>query len=138
MADLLINGVDAYQTWGVTMGDGFMSALRSSAPLKEYVKNDCALMDGVQYCSENPKINERELVLQFRIEGSTPSEYDANYDAFMRVLQAGDVTIQVPSRTDKIYRLKYTGNSITYAENIQGTFGKHSAKFKEPNPTDRD
>lgn len=25
MADLLINGVDAYQTWGVTMGDGFTS-----------------------------------------------------------------------------------------------------------------
>lgn len=137
MADLLINGQDAYRSWGVTMGDGFMSALRASAPLKEYVTNDCALKDGVDYCVENPKVAERELVLQFRIEGSTPQQYDQRLESFINVLQAGDVTIQVPARTDKVYHLKYTGNGITYSENIQGTFGKHSAKFKEPDPTRR-
>ncbi len=137
MADLLINGLDAKIAWGVTMGDGFMSALRASAPMKEFVKNDCALEDGVRYCEENPKLNERELVLQFRIEGDTPQEYDSHLDAFLEVLQGCDVTISVPSRTDKVYHLKYTGSGITYAENIQGTFGKHSAKFREPDPTNR-
>ncbi len=137
VSDLLINGLDAYQQWGVRMGDGFMGALRAGAPMKEYITNSSALKHGVDYCAVTPKLDERDLTLAFTIEGDTASEYETHYDSFLTVLQAGDVTVQVPSRSSKVYHLKYTGKQITYAESIDGTFSKMSAKFKEPNPTNR-
>jgi hypothetical protein len=137
VSDLLINGQDAYQQYGVRMGDGFLSALRAGAPMKDYITNDSRLKDGVEYCETVPKLSERDITLQFTIEGSTPSDYETKYDSFLAVLQAGDVTVQVPARSEKIYHLKYTGKQITYAESIDGTFSKFSAKFKEPDPTFR-
>lgn len=137
VVELLINGVDAYLMYGVRMGDGFMSALKASAPLKDYVTNENALKDGVDYCSEIPKLDEREMTLPFTIEGDTVADYDSHYDNFLNVLQRGDVTIQVPLRSSAVYHLKYTGKQITYSENLQGTFSKFSAKFKEPDPTFR-
>lgn len=137
VSDLLINGLDAYQQWGVRMGDGFMCALKAGAPMKEYITNDSALKDGVDYCDAIPKLNERDLTLPFTIEGDTVADYESHYDEFLAMLQQGNVTIQVPSRSEKVYHLKYTGQQITYAENIEGTFSKFSAKFKEPDPTFR-
>lgn len=137
VTDLLINGLDAYQQWGVRMGDGFMGALKAAAPLKEYITNDSALKNGVDYCEMVPKVNERDLILPFTIEGDTVADYDSHYDEFLDVLQQGNVTVQVPSRSDKVYHLKYTGQQVTYAENTEGTFSKFSAKFKEPDPTFR-
>lgn len=137
VADLLINGLDAYEKYGVRMGDGFLSALKAGAPLKDYITNESALRHGVDYCKVTPKLNERELTLAFTIEGDTVADYESHYDDFLVTLQEGDVTIQVPSRSDKVYHLKYTGNQITYAEDIEGTFSKLSAKFKEPDPTFR-
>lgn len=137
ISDLLINGLDAYEQWGVRMGDNFLSALRAGVPMKDYVTNSSALRHGVDYCDFTPKLNERDLTLQFTIEGDTQAEYEAHYDAFLDILYAGDVTIQVPSRSSKVYHLKYTGQQITYAEDIDGTFSKMSAKFKEPDPTFR-
>ena len=137
VADLLINGLDAYQNYGVRMGDGFISSLKTGAPLKDYVKNDSRLKHGVDYSSTAPKLNERNLTLQFTIEGENAADYDAKYDSLLAVLQAGSVTIQIPSRSATVYHLKYTGNGITYSENIEGTFSKFSAKFIEPDPTNR-
>ena len=39
MADLLINGRDAYKTWGVRMGDKFLDVLGASLPMKEFIEN---------------------------------------------------------------------------------------------------
>ena len=37
MADLLINNKDAFATWGVRMGDGFIEAIYAPLPMKEVI-----------------------------------------------------------------------------------------------------
>ncbi|HAT61078.1 MAG TPA: hypothetical protein DCS83_00820 [Prevotella sp.] len=137
MADLLINGKDAYATYGVRMGDSFLDVLQTSAPLKDYVTTDNRLENGVRYAKTTPKINERSLTLVFTIEGSTPSDFLTKKKAFENVLYAGDVSISVPLDGSDIYHLKYTGVSVTFARNIERTFAKMTASFKEPDPTNR-
>ena len=128
MADLLINGSVVA---GVTMGEKFMSNLRNSASLKEWVSNNNRLRDGVQYCSAVPKTEERTLTLQFRIKGTSAVDYTSN------ILYAGDVSISVPLRSSEVFHLKYISDSGTYGETRDGTFGYISVKFKEPNVKNR-
>ena len=137
MADLLINGKDAYATYGVRMGDGFLDALGTPAPLKSYVTNDNRLDNGVRYSDTAPKIDERSVTLVFTIEGSSPSDFRTKKKAFESALYAGDVSISVPLDGSDVYHLKYTGVSVTFARNIERTFAKMTASFKEPDPTDR-
>ena len=39
--------------------------------------------------------------------------------------------------SSEVYHLIYTGKSVTYAQSLDRTFGKISAKFNEPNPANR-
>ena len=39
MADLIINSKDAYSTWGVRMGEGFLDALGGASPMKDFIEN---------------------------------------------------------------------------------------------------
>ncbi len=135
MADLLINGKDAFTEWGVRMGDGFLDALWELAPMKEYITNSSTLEDGVQYEKTAPKVNERNVSLVFTIEGDSKSDFVTKKKAFQGVLYGGDVSISVPSDSDNVYHLKYK-SGVSYAQNIGRTFCKFSAKFTEPVPTD--
>ena len=65
MADLLINGRDAYKTWGVRMGDKFLDVLGASLPMKEFIENKSRLEHGKRVIINNPKIDEREITLSF-------------------------------------------------------------------------
>lgn len=134
MADLLINGSVVA---GVTMGEKFMSNLRNSASLKEWVSNNNRLRDGVQYCSAVPKTEERTLTLQFRIKGTSAVDYTSKLQGFYNILYAGDVSISVPLRSSEVFHLKYISDSGTYGETRDGTFGYISVKFKEPNVKNR-
>lgn len=134
-ADLVINGQDAFTTWGVRMGDNFLDALSELAPMKEYITNSSTLEDGVQYERANPKLNERNVTLTFTIEGSSRSDFLAKKRAFQKVLYGGDVAICVPDDSSSVYHLKYK-SGVSYAQNIMRTFCKMSAKFTEPKPTD--
>ena len=68
MAELIINGKDAFTEWGIRMGDGFLDTLNGYFPMKEYITNNDRTQDGVQYVG-TPKVNERSLVLNFTMEG---------------------------------------------------------------------
>jgi len=137
MAALLINSKDAYSEWGVRMGDGFIDALFQPPTLKDYITNDSALEAGTQYCSYVPKQASRKLTLVFTLEGDTQAEYLANRVAFYNVLEAGDLTVQVPDVADDVFTLKYTGTSVSFAQNTARTFCKLSLSFAEPDPTNR-
>ena len=136
MAELIINGKDAYQEWGVRMGDGFLDALNGYFPMKEYITNNDRTQDGVQYVG-TPKVNERNLTLVFTIEGRDRDDFTAKNRAFAEVMRKGDVTIQVPADNEDVYHLKYTGKSCTFARNTERTFAKIGLAFIEPNPTNR-
>ena len=38
--DLFINGKDAFSTWGVRMGDGFLDAIDGFNQMKDYIENE--------------------------------------------------------------------------------------------------
>jgi hypothetical protein len=67
MNELLINGENAYTTWGVRMGDGFLDVLGASSPMKEFIENKSRLEHGKRVIINNPKVDEREITLSFKI-----------------------------------------------------------------------
>ena len=137
MSDLLINTQDAYTTWGVRMGEGFLDVLGASSPMKEFIENKSRLEHGKRVIINDPKIDEREITLSFTIEGNSQSDYQAKKTAFFEELYKGVVDIQVPANSNEIYHLIYLGKSVAYAQSLDHTFGKISAKFNEPNPANR-
>ena len=137
MSDLLRNTQDAYTTWGVRMGEGFLDVLGASSPMKEFIENKSRLEHGKRVIINDPKIDEREITLSFTIEGNSQSDYQAKKKAFFEELYKGVVDIQVPANSNEIYHLIYLGKSVAYAQSLNRTFGKISAKFNEPNPANR-
>ena len=137
MSDLLINTQDAYTTWGVRMGEGFLDVLGASSPMKEFIENKSRLEHGKRVIINDPKIDEREITLSFTIEGNSQSDYQAKKKAFFEELYKCVVDIQVPANSNEIYHLIYLGKSVAYAQSLDQTFGKISAKFNEPNPANR-
>ena len=137
MAELLINGKDAFTEWGVRMGDSFLDTLNGYDTLKEYITNSDRTKDGVQYASVIPKVNERSLTLNFTMQGADAADFTAKNKAFKEAMRAGDVTIQVPADSPDVYHLKYTGKNCTFARNTERTFAKIGLAFVEPNPKNR-
>ena len=137
MADLLINGRDAFQVWGVRMGDNFLDSLGASVPMKEFIENKSRLEHGKRIITTNPKLDERDITLAFTIEGNSQSDYQTKKKAFFEELYKGVIDIQIPANNSDIYHLIYLGKSVTYAQSLDRTIGKVSAKFCEPNPASR-
>lgn len=136
-ADLLINGSDAYRMYGVRMGDGFLDALGTPAPMKEYVENSSPLEHGKRISVVEPKVDSREMTLEFTVKGKTREDYRAKKKAFFDCLYQGAITLCVPSDSEDVYKLVYRGNSPSYGQSLDRTFCRVAVKFEEPNPMDR-
>ena len=100
--DLLINGKDAFSTWGVRMGDGFLDAIDGFNEMKDYIENESRLEHGKRVIAENAKVDSREITLQFTIEGSSESDYRAKKKAFQTELEKGAVNIKIFSIRSQI------------------------------------
>lgn len=134
---LFINGKDAFITWGVRMGSGFLDALDGFLPMKEYIENDSRLEHGKRVITTNAKVASRDITLEFTITGSSETDYRTKKKAFQAELQAGAFTLKVPALGSEVYHLVYTGKSISYGLSLSRSFGRISAKFTEPNPMNR-
>lgn len=143
---LLINGLDAFDTYGAIMGDDFLQALDTPAALKDFLTFDSRVVDGTEYLTDPNYIKQkaRDLTLKFRIfaddsDGLTLAERQASLQtrksAFMATLNVGTLTIKVPSLNNNTYHLVYTGQSISYELNNNRTTCLIGAKFVEPDPT---
>lgn len=135
--DLLINGKDAFSTWGVRMGDGFLDAIDGFNEMKDYIENESRLEHGKRVITDNAKVDSREITLQFTIEGSSESDYRSKKKAFQTELEKGAVNIKVPVLGNEVYKMIYLGKSISYGLSPDRCFGKVSSRFEEPNPMDR-
>ena len=135
--DLFINGKDAWNTWGVRMGDGFLDAIDSFNEMKDYIEDESRLEHGKRLITENVRVSSREIALQFTIEGSSENDYRIKKKSFQEELEKGNVNIKVPILGNEIYRLVFLGKSISYGLSPDRCFGKVSSKFCEPNPTNR-
>lgn len=135
--DLIINGKDAFITWGVRMGDGFLDAIDGFNEMKEYIENESRIEHGKRMITDNARVASREIALQFTIEGSSESDYRAKKKAFQAELERGAVNIKIPAIGNEVYKLVYLGKSISYGLSTDRCFAKASSKFCEPNPMDR-
>lgn len=135
--DLIINGKDAWTTWGVCMGDGFLDAIDGFNEMKDYIEDESRLEHGKRVITDNAKVASREITLQFTIEGSSKSDYRAKKKSFQAELEKGMVTIKIPLLGSEVYKLVYLGKSISYGLSLDRCFGKVSSRFEEPNPMDR-
>ena len=135
--DLFINGKDAFSTWGVRMGDGFLDAIDGFNQMKDYIENESRLEHGKRVITDNARVDSREITLQFTIEGDSESDYRTKKKAFQTELEKGAVSIKVPVLGSEVYKLVYLGKSVSYGLSFDRRFGKVSSKFEEPNPADR-
>lgn len=137
IGDLIINGKDAFATWGVRMGEGFLDAIDGFNEMKDYIENESRLEHGKQVITDNAMVDSREVTLQFTIEGSSESDYRTKKKAFQVELERGAVNIKIPTIGNEVYKLVYLGKSISYGLSTDRCFGKVSSKFEEPNPMNR-
>lgn len=135
--DLFINGNDAWGSWGVRMGDGFLDAIDGFNEMKDYIEDESRLEHGKRVITDNAKVDSREITLQFTIEGNSENDYRSKKKAFQTELEKGAVNIKVPVLGNEVYKLVYLGKSVSYGLSLDRCFGKVSSKFEEPNPMDR-
>ena len=148
---LLINGQNAFETYGAIMGDDFLNALDAPAGLKEMLSFDSRTQNGKDYLlmaadgTAYTKFAARDLTLKFRLFGTdsgTLAQRQASLQTRKRslldVFCSGDlVAVNVPALNSETYYLIYTGQSISYDLSTDRTTCLIGAKFVEPNPTER-
>lgn len=135
--DLKINNKDAWTTWGVRMGDGFLDIIDGFNEMKDYIESESRLEHGKRVITENAKVASRQITLQFTIEGDSESDYRTKKKSFQAELEKGAVNIKIPALGNEVYKLVYLGKSVSYALSSDRCFGKVSVKFEEPNPMNR-
>ena len=141
MPDLRINGKDAFAEWGVHMGEVFLDTLFAPPKLKDFIENQSRQIDGKVVLHGIPKLDARDLTLAFTIEGTDEADYWKKYMAFVEVLKAGLVVVDIPGFPSSgggaahSFKLTYK-SSQSYAMNAGRTFAKLSVKFNEANPAD--
>lgn len=135
--ELLINGKDALETWGVRIGEGFLDTLFEPLQFKDFVENESRTQNGKRLLLDNRRFQSREMTLMFTVQGNDRSDFQEKKKAFFNELYAGVMELSIPSVSDEIFRLTYTGNGITYKMNTRRTFCQISAKFVEQNPCNR-
>lgn len=135
LGDLFVNGNDAWGTWRVAMGDGFIENLLTPAGNKDFIENESRLENGKRVIYNNPKVSSRDVTLTFNIHGDTTTEYLTNYKAFVAVLQSGKVTVRVPV-LDMTFTLTYK-KSTSFALDRARLNSRLAVKFEEPDPSNR-
>ena len=133
---LYINNILA-SSYGIRMGDGFLDKLLSPCELKEFVTNESRLENGTRYITSPAKIKARSLSLSFNIHGDSEAEYKNNKAWLFNIFYSGRLELSVRNESNDIFRLVYTGKSVTYGEDMTHLNGKVTAGFDEPDPTDR-
>ena len=119
------------------MGDGFLDALDAPLSMKDYIENESRLENGKHVDTANAKISSREITLQFTITGNDENDYRTKKKSFQTELQSGKFTVKVPILGNEVFKLVYTGKSISYGLSLSRRFGRFSTKVSEPDPTDR-
>ena len=135
LGDLYINGNDAWGTYRVAMGEGFIQTLLTPAGNKDFIENESRLENGKRVVFNNPKVASRDLTLTFNIHGDTQEEYMLNYKAFVAVLQQGKVVLRVLD-LDMTFTLVHKRSS-SFALDRNRLNSRISVKFEEPDPTSR-
>lgn len=134
IGELYINGTDA-ATLGVMMGNDFIANIAAPVGLKDFIDNESRLENGVQRIHNSPKLDNRDVTLEFSVIGSSTADFLSKLNAFKVILYNGLVTIRVPI-LNEIYYLTYN-KSQTFSLSTSRRTAKIAVKFNESNPANR-
>lgn len=134
--ELFINGVDAYEEYGISLQSSGLSALMTPPQNKEYIENKSRQEHGKRVVVDNHKIDEREITIQFNMKATTKEKFLAQYSKFCQVLAQGKLDISTPYQPNVVYRTIYL--SCTQFSEYRLGLAKFALKLNEPNPTNRD
>lgn len=131
---LIINGMDAFAMWGVSLSDGAKAVLMQPVALKERVSNESRLEHGKRYINTATKKASREFTLEMHMTSSSWSDYLAKYAAWNEMLMNGTLNIVTSWQAGVVYKCLYV-SCTQFAE--YGGLAKFAIRLVEPNPDDR-
>ena len=134
--DLYINGIDAYDEWGMGLEDGGVSVLLTPPGNKSYLKNTSRLEHGSRMMTNNAKMEERELTLSIHFSAKSRNEFFVKYASFADVLKTGVLDIELPRIQPGVtYHCVYISCS-QFRQLIQG-IALYTLRLIEPDPSNR-
>lgn len=133
--ELYINGVDAYTEYGMSLESSALSALMTPPPNKELIENKSRLEHGKRVVNVNPKVDERELNLQFHITAKSRNDFFEKYSKLCGLLESGNIEIKTSYQSDVLYRMNYI--SCTQFSQFRLGMAKFTLRLNEPNPKNR-
>lgn len=133
--ELIINGKDAYTTWGISMDTSSLSALMTPPPMKGFIENKSRLEHGKRVITSNPRIDERNITLTFNLTAKNEEQFFSRYNSFCEELAIGVLNIKSKYQPDVVYKTIYLSCN-QFTQFMRG-IAKFSLKLIEPNPKDR-
>lgn len=135
--ELIINGYDAYDRWGMSMDNTSLSQLMAPAPMKDMIVNRSRLENGTRRVRTGRKYDERTIKLGLHIHADTDAGFRTLFNKFKtEVLDTGQLDIQVSYVPQTVYRCDYLSCSTF------GVYGRQLANFVltlvESNPENRE
>ena len=133
---LIINGENADEKWGISLGESSLSELMTPPANKAFIENESRLQHGKQILVANPKVEERNLTLQLNLTAATKSAFFDKYNLFCKeVLATGVLNIETGYQEGVVYKTIYVSCN-QFSQFMQG-IAKFSLKLIEPDPSDR-
>ncbi|MCE8466966.1 MULTISPECIES: hypothetical protein [Bacteroides] len=133
---LIINGENADEKWGISLGESSLSELMTPPANKAFIENESRLQHGKQILVANPKVEARNLTLQLNLTAATKSAFFDKYNLFCKeVLATGVLNIETGYQEEVVYKTIYVSCS-QFSQFMQG-IAKFSLKLIEPDPSDR-
>lgn len=133
--ELIINGHDAFEQWGISFTSSSLSALMTPAPKKAFISNKSRNSDGKRVVAVNPRQDERQLTLEFNLTAHDEHEFFNRYEQFCHQLDTGMLFISTKYQPGVVYKTEY--ESCTQFTQFVRQMARFSLKLTEPNPKDR-
>ncbi len=142
---LFINEKDVCREYGVFLHEDKAGAhtnyneLLKPPSMKDYVAVSFRERDGEQLPDTlpMPRIEPRDVTLQFTLLADTKAEFMNRYTAFIALLRSGWLDVRLPE-LDRTYRMYYkdcTGyEQLSYLEQEAVYAAQFKVKFREPQP----
>lgn len=133
--ELIINGQDAYETWGVSLSEGAIATLLTPPPMKAYISFESRAIHGKQVY--NPaKVDSRSITLEIHMTAKDKNDFMSKYISFCNELKKGQMYIKTKYQPDVVYKMMYV--SCNQFRQFMFGIAKFSLKLDEPNPNDRE
>ena len=134
--DLLIDSADAYEFYGMELGETAISSILCPPENKEMIRNESRLTAGVEYMTAAAVPNERSLTIEAFIRTKNLSEMYTKLDRlYNEVFKKGFFTLKIKEIPNKTFTFKY--ESFRQFSQFNGKLAVFMLSVTEPDPSKR-